>query len=87
MQTEATPEEKLQKLVAVVKESKVKVNKVKFELEIQIMELQMRLQPTTPPKFCEQHEADIKATMENVATTFKDFIHIFKDTMEIWASL
>ena len=52
--------EKIQKIVATVKESQAEIGNVRFELQLQISELQLKLHPTTPLEFREQFEAAIK---------------------------
>jgi len=85
--TKVASVEKLQKLAATIKESKVEVGKVRFKLQMYITELQMRLQPTTPLEFYEQHEATIKVDMAPIETIVTYCSTIFEDTMEVWASL
>lgn len=87
IQMEVASKEKLHKLAATVKESKAEVERVKFEMQIQVPDLQMKLQPTTPPEVWEQHEVAIKADMEVLEVGVKDCSQIFDNTMEMWASL
>lgn len=47
IQSQATSEDKVQQLAYVFKELKARVDKVHFDLQLQIIELQLKLQPTT----------------------------------------
>ena len=58
-----------------------------FELQQHISELQMKLQPTTPPEVREQHKVAIKADMTTLVIVVKDCNQLFEKTMEMWASL
>ena len=57
---DAQSEAKIRKLVASLREAKVEVGRVQFELNMKITELQLKLQPTTPPEIKEQCGAMIK---------------------------
>ena len=54
---------KVRKLVVAVCASKEKVDKVTFDLRMQIDELQLKLQPTTLVEVQDQRGAAIKASM------------------------
>ena len=70
-----------------VKDTKEEVDKVSLELQMHIVELQLKLQQPTQLEVREQYEADAKAVMNNIETTIKDCNQIFEDVMEICASL
>ena len=70
-----------------MKELKEEISKVRFELQLQISELQLKLQPTTPPKVREQCEATIKANMNTLEDAIKGCSQLFEKTMEMWTSL
>jgi len=57
-----------------VKDSKEEIGKVHFELQLHIFELQLKLQPTAPPKFREQRKASIKEDMTTLENAVKDCI-------------
>lgn len=84
---EATSTEKIHKLVAALKEPKEEIGKVWFELQLQILEFQMKLQQPTPPEVREQCKVAIKEDMTTMSATVKDYNHLFEQTMEMWASL
>lgn len=57
-----------------MKDSKEEIGKVHFELQLHIFELQLKLQPTAPPKFREQRKASIKEDMTTLENAVKDCI-------------
>lgn len=63
---------KIKKLVVVVKESKQEIRRVFFELQLQISELQLKMQPTTTSEVKEQRKAAIKEDMTTLEATIKD---------------
>ena len=71
----------------VVKDTKEEVDKVSLELQMHIVELQIKLQQPTQLEVREQYEVDAKVVMNNIETTVKDCSQIFEDIMEICASL
>lgn len=70
-----------------VKDSKEEVKNVKIELQMKIIELQIKLQPTRPPEVHEQSEEEVKVVMYIIEAIVKDCIRIFYDVMEIQDSL
>lgn len=81
------PTQKVTKLALAIKESKNTLAKIKFEYGVQISELQIRLQPATPPEVREQRQKDLKATLKDIFDTVVDCGKYLHDTMQIWISL
>jgi len=75
---DAQPKAKIQKLVSGAHEAKAEVVRVQFELNMRIMELQLKSQPSTPPKVKGQHRAAIKEGMATVDDTVVDCTAFFK---------
>ena len=70
-----------------VKDTKEEVDKVSLELQMHIVELQIKLQQPNELEVREQYEVDAKLVMNNIETIVKDCSQIFEDVMEICASL
>ena len=70
-----------------VKDTNEEVDKVSLELQMHIVELQLKLQQPTQLEVREKYEADAKAVMNNIEMTIKDCSQIFEDVMEICPSL
>lgn len=51
---------RIRKLVAGVRKAQTELAKVQFELNLKIIELELRPQPSTPPEFREQRETTVK---------------------------
>lgn len=81
------PMEKIQKLAVVVKELKEEIDKVRFELQLQISEHRLKYHPTTPPEVREQCEAAIKGEMTTLEATVKGHTQLFEQAMELCTSL
>lgn len=84
---EATSMENIQKLTCVVKESKDVIAKFQFELQLQIPQLELKLQPMTPPKVREKRRATIKEGTETLEDAVKGCTEMFEQAMELWTSL
>lgn len=84
---ETTSTEKIQKLATAVKESQDEIVRVRFEMQLQISELQLKLQPMTPPEVREQCEATIEEGMTMVEDVVKGCKELFEQAMELWTSL
>lgn len=63
------------------------MDKGHFDLHIQIIELQLKLQLTTPLDIRDKCKASIRTHRENLDVAVKDFSELFKETLELWASL
>lgn len=75
---DAQPEAKIKKLAASVCEAKVEVGRVQFELNMKIIKLQLKLQPTTPSEVWEQCEATIKEGMTTLDAIVIDCTTLFE---------
>ena len=52
-----------------------------------IFELQLQLQPATPPEVRGQCAIEIKAAIFNIESMFQECIQVFEDIMDVQASL
>lgn len=62
---------------------KNKVAKVQFELDLNITNLELKSQPSTPLNIREQHEAAIKDGVVTIDSTVVDCIVLFEQFMEV----
>ena len=56
-------------------------------MQMKMIELQMQLQPATPPEAWEQCVAEIKVANDNIESTVQECDQVFEDIMDIQASL
>lgn len=78
---------KIRKLVAGVHDANLEVAKVQFELNLKITELELKSQPSTPPKVREQREAAVKDGVAAVDVAVVDCTALFKQSMEVVRTL
>jgi len=78
---------RVRKLVAGVCDTHTKLEKVKLELNLKIIELQLKAQPSTPPEIKEQHESTVRYTITAVDSTIKDCTIVFEQSLEVVTSL
>ena len=81
------PVEKVVKLALMIKDSNNVVAKLKFDYEVKILELKIRLQPGTPPKVREQRQRDLNITLKGIYDMMADYGKLLDDVMHIWTSL
>ena len=74
-------------MATTVNDSKAKVDKVCLEMHMKIVELQMQLQPSTPPKVCGQHATKLKAASKQVESHIQECLHIVGEVLDVLASL
>ena len=74
---DAQLEAKIKKLIAGVREANTEVGGVQFELNMKTTNLQLKLQPTTPPEVREQHGSTIKEGMATLDTVVADCLVVF----------
>lgn len=60
---------------------------MKFEYEVMITELQMRLQLAIPPEVREQREKDLKSALKGISDTVVNCAKLLDETMHISTSL
>ena len=56
-------------------------------MNLKITELELRVQPSTPPKVREQHETVVKDVIVAVNTVMKDYVALFEQALEEVTSL
>lgn len=76
-------EAKIQKLVIGIHDAKAQVAKVQFKLNMKIIELELRSQLSTPPKFREQRKAVVKEGIATMDDVFVNFTTLFEQAMEV----
>lgn len=79
--------DKIQKIVVIVKESQAEMNKDRFELQLQILKLELKLQTTTPSEVREKRRAIIKEEMVTSDAIVKGCTQLFEQTTKLWNSL
>ena len=67
MQDEEEPEQKIVKLKDYAQQSRSLIEKMKAEHEAQIVELQLRIIPESPPEVREQRRRDIQASATKIS--------------------
>lgn len=70
-----------------MREAKDEVNLVQSELNMKIIELQLKLQPTTPPEIREQRGDAIKEGMAIVDAIVTNYTTSFEKAMELVTNL
>ncbi len=80
---EVSVETKISKLATVVRDTKMEVAMVQFELNLKITKLQLKLQPSTPLEVREQCKAPVKDGIVVVDATVVDCPMLFKQSMEV----
>ena len=80
---DAQLEAKIRKLAAGVCETGTQVGHITFEFNMKIAELQLKLQPTTPPKVQEQSGITIKEGMATLDATVTDCVTLFEQAMKL----
>lgn len=71
---ELSATEQIHRLAAGVREARKETTKVQLELNLQIVELQLKVQPSTPPKVKEQHALAIQMGLEKIGQATQDCI-------------
>lgn len=84
---EALLEAKIQKLAVVIREVKEEVARVQFELNTKIIELVLKLQPSTSPKVREQCSAAVKEGIAIVDVAVVDCTNLFEHAMDVVTTL
>lgn len=78
---------KVRKLAATVRASKEKVDKVTFDVQMQITEMQLKLQLITLPEVREQRGATIKESMAQLHVAVQGCDQLFTQAMGLWDTL
>lgn len=84
---EAPLEAKIRKLAAGVRNAKIEVARVQFELNMKITELELKSQPSTPLEVREQREVVVKDAIANIDAAVVDCTMLFEQAMEIVTTL
>lgn len=60
---------------------------MQFKYQMQINELQLKLQLATSPEVCKQRETNLKSGMASISATLEDYGKSLDASMQIWNSL
>ena len=61
--------------------------KVQLELNLQIIELRLKEQPSTPPEVREQHTNTITSGLEEISSAVKDCTKMLEESFEVLTTL
>jgi len=75
------------KLIAGVREAKEEMAKVQLELNLQIAELQLKAQPSTPSEVKEQRASAITKGIAEINNAVKDYTWLFEGSFEVLTTL
>jgi len=67
--------------------AKTELAKVQFVLNLKIINLELKAQPSTPPEVKEKHKATIKDVVATVDVIVKNFITLFEKSLKLLTSL
>lgn len=70
-----------------IKWYKDKIIDIQFKYVMNINEIQMKLQPTTPQEVLGKRETDLKATMAGISIAVVDCGKLLDESLQIWTSL
>lgn len=79
------PIEKLDGLAAAIKLAHTKSHTIQAKYEQKIADLQTKLQPKTPPKFCAKRAAQVKHAQDSSFAAVTQCDQYLNEAMEIWA--
>ena len=74
---------RIHKLAVGASEAREEMTKVQLELNLQIAELQLKVQPSTPLEVKEQHTSAITTRMEDISSVVRDYTRMFKESFEV----
>lgn len=84
---DALVDARLRKLVAGVHKAWIELAKVQFELNLKIIELELRAQTSSPPEVREQCETIVKDAIIAVDTAVKDCTTLIEKVLKVVTSL
>ena len=76
------PEQRLVRMKDYAQQSRSEIEKLKAEHEAQILELQIRITPESPPEVREQCRADIQASAAKISNTVSSTSKLLEDSVE-----
>ena len=71
------------KLATGVRDTCIELERVQLELNLKIVELQLKPQPSTLPEIEEQHETAVKYMLATVESALKDYTTLFEQSLEV----
>jgi len=74
---------RIRKLTAGVHEARTELEKVQFELNLKIVELELKAQPSTLPEVREQRDTTVKDIVVVVDSAVKDCTALFEQSLEV----
>ena len=87
IQAEEESEERIIKLKDYAQQSRSLVEKMKEEKEAQIVELQLRIIPESPPEVREQRRRDIQASATKISDLVSSASNLLDESVEAWENL
>jgi len=77
----------IQKLTARVRNARIELAKVQFDLNLNIAELQLKAQPSTPLEVREKHKRDVEDAIVVVNNSVKECTTLFEQVLEVVTNL
>ena len=87
IQLEEELEQRIVRLRDYAQQSRREIKKLKGEHETQIVELQLRIRPESPPEVKEQHRTDIQASTAKISDLVSGTTKLLEDSVETWTIL
>ena len=87
MQLVEEPEQILVRIKDYAQQFRSEIEKLKAAHETQIVELQLRIPPETPPEVKEQRRADIQASAAKISDIVGSATNLLRDSVEAWKTL
>ena len=82
MQLVEEQEQILARLKDYAQQSRSEIEKLKAEHETQIVELQLRIRPESPPEVKEQHRTDIQASTAKISDIVNSATKLLEESVE-----
>ena len=87
IQAEEEPEQIIAKLKDYAQQTHSEIEKIKAEHEAQIVELQLRIIPESPPEVREQRRRDIQASATNIFDLVGSVAKLLEEGVDAWTTL
>ena len=81
------PAQRIAKLRDYAQQSRSEIDRLKTEHQHQIVELQLRIPPKTPPEAREQRHRDIKASVAKISDNKASVAKLLEDSIKAWVNL
>ena len=87
IQAEEEPEQRIAKLKDYAQQSRSEIENIKVEHEAQIVELQLRITPESPPEVREQRRRDIQASATKISDLVGSVAKLLEESVDAWTTL